>query len=138
MKVPVIALTTLLVTFVLVSNKANAQVIFSQSTSPQATPADAFFLPANSPAGFSSNAFTAGGFTGNLFSTGGFGFGSGNFGSSFFPPQGFYHYLFLPQYAAAYNQVYSDFQYDLPKSKVTYDFTIIKSFQYEGRKVSID
>ncbi len=133
MKVPVLALTTLLITLVSVSHRANAQIIFSQSISPQATPTDAFFLPANSPAGFSANAFTAGGFTSNLFTSGGFGFGLGSFGSSFFPPQGFYHYLFLPQYAAAHNQIYSDFQYDLPQGQVTYDFTVIKSFQYEGK-----
>ncbi|PZD72135.1 hypothetical protein C1752_04105 [Acaryochloris thomasi RCC1774] len=133
MKVPVLALTTLSVALASFTNGANAQIIFGQSTSPQATPAEAFFLPANSVGGFSGNAFTAGGFSGNVFAAGGFGFGLNGFGSSFFPPQGFYHYLFLPQYAAAYNEIYSDFQYDLPKGKVTYDFTVIKSFEYEGK-----
>lgn len=101
MKIPVLALTTVFVTLASVSPRANAQFIFGQPTSVQATPFNAFFLPA---------------------------VGSSN--SSFFPPTGFYHYFWLPQYTAAYNQVYSDFQYDLPEGKVTYEFTVIKAFEY--------
>jgi hypothetical protein len=103
MKIPALTLTTLFVTLAAAStcHQANAQFIFGQPTSVQATPFNAFFLPA-----------------------------VGSSSSSFSPPIGFYHYFWLPQYTAAYNQVYSDFQYDLPKGKVIYEFTVIQSFEY--------
>ncbi|MGF1603716.1 MAG: hypothetical protein ACFCU8_17175 [Thermosynechococcaceae cyanobacterium] len=50
--------------------------------------------------------------------------------SSFFPPTGFYHYFWLPQYSTAYGRLYTDFEYSLPPGEVTYEFTVIQSFQY--------
>ena len=102
MKISVLALMTLFATSIWAAPRAKAQsFIFGQPTSVQATPFNAFFLPT---AAASS--------------------------SSFFPPTGFYQYFWLPQYTIVYNQLYSDFQYDLPEGKVSYDFTIIKSFEY--------
>lgn len=104
MKTPVFALTALLSLATLAIAPAKAQqFVFGQPTSVQATPFNAFFLPTVVPSSTST---------------------------SFAPPFGFYHYFWLPQYTAAYNQLYSDFQYDLPDGQVSYEFTVIRAFEY--------
>ncbi|MGB7413951.1 MAG: hypothetical protein WA902_07060 [Thermosynechococcaceae cyanobacterium] len=96
--------TTLAAALMLVAPSAKAQqIVFG--TSAESTPFNSFFLP-------------------NI---------STSASDNFYPPTGFYHYFWLPRYTAAYDRLYTDFEYDLPKDasgKVSYEFTIIKSFDY--------
>ncbi|MGF1602176.1 MAG: hypothetical protein ACFCU8_09170 [Thermosynechococcaceae cyanobacterium] len=105
MKKFILALTTTLATaLTLVAPQAIAQqIVFGSSV--ESTPFNSFFLP-------------------NI---------STSASDNFYPPTGFYHYFWLPRYTAAYDKLYSNFEYDIPadeNGKISYDFTIIKSFDY--------
>jgi hypothetical protein len=101
MKAVVLALTPLIIGYIFAPRPLQAQVIFGQSSSVEAIPFNAFFVPTTSSTS-----------------------------SSFSPPVGFYHYFSLPQYSAVYGRLYTDFEYTLPPGEVSYDFTILQSFQY--------
>jgi hypothetical protein len=105
MKISLLALTTTLATVLtLVAPQARAQqIVFGSSV--ESTPFNSLFLPNVYPSA----------------------------SDNFYPPTGFYHYFWLPQYTAAYDKLYSDFEYDLTadaSGRVSYDFTVIKSFDY--------
>ncbi len=103
MKFFLLATTIVTAVVITVPQARSQQIVFGSS--PQSTPFNSFFLPTIVPSA----------------------------SDNFYPPTGFYHYFWLPQYTAAYDRLYSNFEYDLPadeNGKITFDFTVIKSFNY--------
>lgn len=101
MRTVLLTLMSLVTGLTVASPQVQAQFVFGQPVSGQATPFNSLFvLPTPSTS------------------------------ASFFPPTGFYHYFWLPQYSAVSQQLYTDFQYDLPPGKVTYEFTVLQGFEY--------